>query len=140
MTLRPILAVFLCCFFCISCESEDTTNPNEETPADASLLGVWNYAAYIDDEGEELATQCESSQILHFQTDGVFRFTYYTEDATSCAKTQDATGSWEELSDSSIALDYGIDSYDMNYTISGRVLTLTIDEGLGEYQERYEKQ
>ena len=130
MTLRPILAVFVCCFFCISCESEDTTNPNEETPADASLLGVWNYAAYIDDEGEELATQCESSQILHFQTDGVFRFTYYTEDATSCAKTQDATGSWEELSDSSIALDYGIDSYDVNYSILGRVLTLTIDEGL----------
>lgn len=140
MTPRLLLTLMLVCVVSLSCESEDATNPEEETTADATLLGVWNYAAYIDEQGEELATPCESSQIIHFQLDGVFRFTYYTEDATSCAKTQDATGSWAELSDTSLNLDYGIDSYDVTYEISGRVLTLTIDEGEGAFQERYIKE
>ena len=64
----------------------------------------------------------------------------YDEDSGTCEMNQDATGNWEFLTESSIELDYGIDSYEVDYSISENVLTLTIDEGEGEYQERYEKQ
>ncbi len=143
MTKRLFFSALLCCFALISCETEsteETETANEENTTSVALLGTWNFAAYIDGEGEELATDCESNQILDFQENGVFRFTYYGEDSGTCEMNQDATGSWELLSENSIALDYGVDSYEVDYSISENVLTLTIDEGEGEYQERYVKQ
>lgn len=140
MIKRFFFSVLACCFLCVSCETEETETTNEESMNNANLLGTWNFSAYIDDEGEELATDCESNQILDFQESGVFRFTYYDESLGTCEKNQDAIGNWELLSDNSIELDYGMDSYEVEYRISENVLTLTIDEGEGKYQERYEKQ
>ena len=125
----------------VSCSKDENETPPEEDGSTTDLLGVWNYASYIDDEGELLATDCEKNQIIDFQENGVFRFTYYDDGSGTCEKNQDAMGSWEYLSDDGkIELDYGNDDvYEVEYSISDDTLTLTIDEGEGEYKEVYEK-
>lgn len=134
-----LLSLLTIGLFIISCDKEDKESPSDST----ALIGVWNYMAYVDDEGEEPATECEKNQIIEFKENGVFSFTYYDEDSGECKKSQDATGTWEYISDNVITLDYGnqeyLDTYEVEFNISENVLTLTIDEGEGEYKEKYEK-
>ena len=138
-------ALFLNLLF-VSCESETTDPDLEEPVAETELLGTWNYVAYIDDDGEEPATDCEQNQTLTFEEDGVFRYTYYDDSEGTCEKTQDSQGTWEFISDAVIKTDYTYGSYvdedkfEVGFEISGNTLTLYLDEGEGEYQERYEKQ
>ncbi|MBO0323150.1 lipocalin family protein [Muricauda sp. CAU 1633] len=124
----------------VSCDNDENETPPEENNSTTELLGIWNYAAYIDNEGELPATDCEQNQIIDFQENGVFRFTYYDDGSGTCEQNQDATGNWEEVSEGVLELDYGNDDvYEVEYSIAGNTLTLTIDEGEGEYQEVYEK-
>ncbi len=136
---RLLLPIFALSLFLVACEAEETEATPEGENTEVTLLGVWNYRAYIDNDGEELATDCERNQILEFLQDGTFRFTYYDDTSGACQMDQDATGNWEYVSDTSIELDYGVDSYTASFSINGDLLTLTIDEGEGEYQERYQK-
>lgn len=124
----------------VSCEKNENDTPEEDNGTETELLGIWNYISYIDTDGEEPATDCEKNQIIDFQESGVFRFTYYDDSTGTCEETQDATGEWAYISDGVIELDYGNnDVYEVTYSISDNTLTLTIDEGEGEYQEVYQK-
>lgn len=143
---RFFLSVLFLNLLFVSCENEDTENDSEDPIAETELLGTWNFIAYSDDEGEEPATDCEKNQTLTFEEDGVFRYTYYDDSEGSCEKTEDSQGAWELISDGVIKTDYTYGDYvdenkfEVGFEISDNVLTLSIDEGEGEYQERYEKQ
>ncbi len=143
---RLFLSVLFLNLLFVSCESESADPDPEEPLAETELLGTWNYVAYIDDDGEEPATDCEQNQTLTFEEDGVFRFTYYDDSEGPCEKTQDSQGTWEFVSDAVIKTDYTYgdyvdqDKFEVGFEISGNTLTLYLDEGEGEYQERYEKQ
>lgn len=145
MTKKLFFSIILLSIVFISCEKDETDSPDEEKNSTTDLLGTWNYTAYIDDEGEELATQCEKNQTLIFEENGVFRFTYFDDSEGTCEKTQDSQATYEFISDAVIKTDYTYGDYvdqnkfEVGFEISGNTLTLFLDEGEGEYQERYEK-
>ncbi len=118
-----------------------------ESMENVDLLGTWTLIAYIDDEGEELADECYSQDSLTFMENNTFNYTYYYNYGKEggCQKIQDATGSWEYLTDKIIKFDYSHgdyidkDKWENPFEISGDILTLTRDEGLGIYLEKYKK-
>lgn len=78
MTQR-LFSIFLLNLVFVSREKEDTNTPEDDNKTALSLIGPWNYVAYVDEEGEELAADCEKNQLLTFEESEVFRFTYFDD-------------------------------------------------------------
>ncbi|WP_276168909.1 lipocalin family protein [Zobellia alginiliquefaciens] len=136
---KPILLLFLAAG-CIatSCKSDDSGE-------DGDLMGTWSYIAYIDSDGEEPSNDCESMDILRFKDGNVFDYEFHSTDNSNgdCIEGTHNSGSWTYLFNRKVQLDYGLNG-DSNitiakYKVSGDILTLTIDEDNGEYQEKYRK-
>ncbi|MGS0525954.1 lipocalin family protein [Zobellia nedashkovskayae] len=136
---KPILLFFMA-VGCVltSCKSDDSGD-------DGDLLGTWSYIAYVDSEGEELANDCESMDILRFKDGNILDYELHSTDSTSgdCIEGTHDSGSWTYLFNGKVQLDYGTDGNSditvAKYKVSGDILTLTINEGNGEYQEKFKK-
>jgi len=137
--------LILLSFLTVGLSFTSCSKDENETSTSEDLIGAWSFISYIDDEGEELADDCDSKDSITFMSDNSFNFTYHginnTEDG--CTKNQDAMGVWEYQSDKVLKLDYSTDEYtsitEAEFQITGNILTLTINEGEGEYQEKYQK-
>ena len=72
---------------CSKYESEPSTTSED-------LIGSWSFIAYIDDEGKELADECDSQDSIRFKSDNSFNFTYHciNNSEDECTKNQDAMG------------------------------------------------
>lgn len=136
ITLRYFLA---CSLLFMSC-STDAENPEKDNQ-NTSLIGTWYFIAYLDEEGEEPATDCDGNDFIRFNEDDTFDFAYHYIEGQECVDTGDQTGQWSYASDGILELAYSEqETREVGYVIEENVLTLTIDEGLGEYQEKYEKE
>ncbi len=137
---KPILLLILAigCTF-TSCKQDDSGG-------DGDLLGTWFLTTYVDNEGEEPADECESKNIVRFKDGNVFDYQYHTTDNASgdCIEGIHDSGTWSYLFDRKVQLDYGTEERSditvAKYKISGDILTLTFDEGNGEYHEKYKKE
>lgn len=140
---KPILAVLLCLGLTFTSCTKDENSKEDEISKDTELIGTWSYMAYIDEEGEEAADACESKETITFNSDNSFDYVYFGGEE-ECELTQDASGSWKYISENVLNLDYSHDTYeyviDAQFEISGNVLILILDEGEGEYKEKYQKQ
>lgn len=136
---KPILLLFLAagCIF-TSCKKDSSSD-------DGDLAGTWSLIAYIDDEGEEPTNECESMDLLRFKDGNVFDYEFHSTDSSSgdCIEGVHDSGTWSYLFNSKVQLDYGTEGNSditvAKYKVSGDILTLTFDEGNGEYQEKYKK-
>ncbi|MDC6365360.1 MULTISPECIES: lipocalin family protein [Flavobacteriaceae] len=140
--MRKTFTYFFALFFLfISC-STDSETPEENPEDTVSLIGTWYFILYLDDEGEEPATECDGKDYLTFKEDGSFDYGYHYIVGQECENTGgNQTGAWSYITDKVIELDYGNnDTYEVPFSIEDNVLTLTLDEGEGEYQEKYEKE
>lgn len=127
-------------FLFISC-STDSETPEDNPDDTVSLIGKWYFTMYIDEEGEEPATDCDSNDFIAFNEDDTFNFAYHYIEGQECVDTGDQTGEWTLLEDGILELVYSeIETREVKYLIEENTLTLTIDEGLGEYREKYIKE
>ncbi|MDB2606844.1 lipocalin family protein [Zobellia sp.] len=137
---KPIFILFLAigCTF-TSCKKNDSID-------DGDLLGTWSYVAYIDDQGEQLVNDCESQNIKRFKIGNVFDFEYHNKNNTGneCIEGTHDSGKWSYLFNEKVQMNHATeenpDIVIAKYKISEDVLTLTFDEGNGEYKEVYRKQ
>ncbi|WP_420401162.1 lipocalin family protein [Flagellimonas sp.] len=138
--MKPILGGLLAfCLLFMSCstDAEKQEDPNENT----SLIGTWYFIAYIDDEGQQDPNGCDNNDFIRFNEDDTFDFAYYYIEGEECITRGDQTGQWSYASDGILELVYNEqETREVGYVIEENILTLTIDEGLGEYQEKYEKE
>jgi len=137
---KPLLILLLAigCTF-TSCKQDDSGDNGD-------LLGTWSLTAYIDDDGEVPANECQSMDILRFKDGNVLDYEYHSTDSASgdCIEGTHDSGSWSYLFNSKVQLDHGTEERSnimvAKYKVSGDVLTLTFDEGNGEYHKKYKKE